>query len=257
MGILNATPDSFYSDSRVISEEQVRHKATAMVAAGADIIDIGGYSTRPGAEEVSVQEELDRTCHAIELVAQLYPEQLISVDTFRSEVARAAVAAGASMVNDVSGGSLDAEMYDTVASLRVPYVLMHMRGTPQTMTSLNQYEDLLTELIDFFAAKIRLLRAKGVHDLIIDPGFGFAKDVRQNFEVLRRLPELAVLDCPLLVGVSRKSMIWRTLEIEPEAALNGSTVLHTIALQQGASILRVHDVREAQEVVTLMNQIYS
>ncbi|WP_247234927.1 dihydropteroate synthase [Telluribacter sp. SYSU D00476] len=252
MGILNITPDSFFKGGRVsTSPDEVLQRAGGTYEQGAAILDIGGYSTRPGALEVSQAEELDRVLPVIQSIRKHVPDALISVDTFRAGVALEAVRAGADIINDVSGGTLDAAMFDTVAALKVPYVLMHMRGTPQTMTKLANYERLVPDILKELQQKLVELRQKGVADIIIDPGFGFAKTVAQNFRLMRSLSEFHQLGCPLLVGVSRKSMVWRTLGVTAEEALNGTTVLNTLALQQGADILRVHDVREAAEAVKL------
>lgn len=256
MGILNVTPDSFFADSRVPTVERALRQAEQMHREGATLLDIGGYSTRPGAADVTVAEELDRILPVIERLRQEWgSEVLISIDTFRTSVAEAAVRAGAVMVNDVSGGNLDAAMYETVARLRVPYVLMHSRGNPQTMQGLAQYADLVLEVVDELRSKVAALRALGVADIVIDPGLGFAKTAAHNFELLRRLEALRVFDLPLLVGVSRKSMIWKTLQVPPSEALNGTTALNAIALWQGAAILRVHDVRPAVETIKLMERL--
>lgn len=251
MGILNITPDSFYAGSRAMEEKQLLEQAGRMLADGADLLDIGGYSTRPGAAEVPAEEELKKVVWAITSVLHNFPEALISVDTFRAAVAQAGVEAGAAMINDISGGSLDEQMFPTVASLQVPYVLMHMRGNPQTMTSLNQYDDLAKEIIDYFAIRLNKLRQIGVKDIVVDPGFGFAKNIQQNYQLLNRMRLLKALDVPLLVGISRKSLIWKSLGISPEEAGNGTTVLNTLALERGASILRVHDVKQAAEAIKL------
>ncbi|HAA11336.1 MAG TPA: dihydropteroate synthase [Cytophagales bacterium] len=255
MGILNVTPDSFYSGSRVATEEAVLRQAEKFVQEGAFFLDIGGYSSRPGADDVPLEEELVRTIPAIEAVVREFPEVYVSVDTFRAPVARAAVEAGAHLINDISGGQLDPEMFTTVALLGVPYILMHMRGTPQTMKSLTKYDNLLTEMGVYFSERVQQLQALGVRDIVLDPGFGFAKTVEQNFKLLRNFDYFLSIGHPVLAGVSRKSMIWRTLDITAAEALNGTTVLNTIALTQGASILRVHDVREAMETVTLVNKL--
>lgn len=255
MGILNVTPDSFYDGGRYTGTETLQQQALKLLADGADIIDIGGYSSRPGADDISVEEEMERTCRAVENVLKVAPETIISVDTFRASVAREAVKLGASLINDISGGTLDPEMFRTVAALKVPYILMHMRGTPQTMAGLTDYHHLVHEVIDFFAERLQSLRELGVHDVILDPGFGFAKTVAQNFELLRQMEGLHILQKPLLIGLSRKSMIWRTLAIESKDALNGTTVLNTIALQKGAAILRVHDVAPAREAITLLKHL--
>lgn len=257
MGILNVTPDSFYSGSRVNQETAIFKRAEQMIAEGAFILDVGGYSTRPGAEEISEAEEKKRVTQAIELVRASFPEILISVDTFRSSVAKAAIEAEANIINDVSGGNLDKLMFETVAKLKVPYVLMHMRGTPQTMKDLNQYDKLLVDIGKELAEKCNQLRQLGVADIIIDPGFGFAKSIAQNYELLRNLGYLLRLGYPILAGISRKSLIYKTLDIEPEDALNGTTALNMVALQNGASILRVHDVKEAQQTIKLFKALHS
>lgn len=255
MGVLNLTPDSFYSGSRLSSEQEVLERAAHMIQEGADMLDIGGYSTRPGATAVKESEEMRRILPAIQKLSEKFPNIPLSIDTFRSTVAQKAVEAGANMINDVSGGEMDPHMWETVAKLGVPYILMHMRGTPETMNSLAQYENLVKEIMDYFHAKLSKLRDIGIRDIIIDPGFGFAKTVSHNFELLRKLSNLQILGLPVLVGLSRKSMIWRTLAIEPEGALNGTTALHMAALLQGASILRVHDVKEARECIRLFLQL--
>lgn len=250
MGILNSTPDSFYAGSRTSVEKTVT-MADKMLTDGATFLDIGGYSTRPGANDISPTEEADRVLPVIEAILADFPNTLISVDTFRSSVARQAVDAGASLINDISGGMLDPAMFGTVAALGVPYVLMHMRGTPKTMQSMATYKDLLKEVIDELALRLTELRSLGQKDIIIDPGFGFAKTPAQNFELLSQLQAFNLFDEPLLVGLSRKTTIWKTLAISADEALNGTTVLNTIALTKGASILRVHDVREALEAIKL------
>ncbi len=254
MGILNLTPDSFFGGSRVGPEnsQELTDRAGQMLTDGATFLDLGGYSTRPGAALVSATEEADRVLPAIEQILRAFPDALLSVDTFRASVARQAVAAGAVLVNDVSGGLLDPDMFATVAGLGVPYVLMHLRGDPQTMQSLAQYTNLITEVIDELGVQLARLRALGQVDVILDPGFGFAKTPAHNFQLLNDLAAFRVFDEPLLVGLSRKSTIWKTLNTTPDEALNGSTVLNTVALLRGASILRVHDVREAVEAITLV-----
>lgn len=254
-GILNVTPDSFYDGGLYVSEGGMLSQVEKMMQEGADFIDVGGYSSRPGAETVSVAEETGRVVSAISTIMKEFPGTIISVDTFRSEVASAAVAEGASLINDISGGELDPRMFETVASLRVPYVLMHMRGNPQNMARLTQYGNLVKEILDYFHRKISALRALGVADVIVDPGFGFAKTREQNFQLLNKLEYLQMLDQPIMAGLSRKSMIWKTLDRGPQEALNGTTALHTIALLKGVRILRVHDVREAREVVKLMTEL--
>lgn len=252
MGILNLTPDSFYSGSRFqAGSDALIEKAGQMLHEGAVLLDVGGYSTRPGAADVPESEEKDRVLPVIEAVKKAFPAAFISIDTFRARVASEAVRAGASLVNDVSGGTLDTDMFETVAGLRVPYVLMHMRGTPQTMNQYTQYSDLIEDVISEINTKLAHLRALGVVDVILDPGFGFAKTVSQNFELLNSLEKLHVLNAPLLVGLSRKSMVWRSLGGTAHEALNGTTVLNTIALQKKIHLLRVHDVKEAVEAIKL------
>lgn len=255
MGILNLTPDSFYVGSRVSEESQWLHRAEQMLQEGATFLDVGGYSTRPGASDISVAEEKQRVIPAIESLAKEFPEALISVDTFRSEVAEAAVDAGAHLVNDVSGGLLDTHMFATVGRLKVPYVLMHMRGTPQNMQSLNQYDALLPDICRELQSQVEKLKDVGVKDVIVDPGLGFAKSISQNYDILNNLGYFKRLGFPLLVGVSRKSMIYKTLNIAPEEALNGTSALHMAALLNGAQILRVHDVAAAQQVLTLFKAL--
>ncbi|AQG79341.1 dihydropteroate synthase [Spirosoma montaniterrae] len=255
MGILNVTPDSFYTGSRVSANADLVERAGQMLADGATFIDIGGYSTRPGANDISPAEEADRVLPAIEAVLRQYPNALISVDTFRAEVARQAVDAGASMVNDVAGGTLDPLMFETVAGLGVPYVLMHLRGNPKTMQSLSVYENLVVDVVDEIGVQLAKLRALGAKDVLLDPGFGFAKTPAQNFELLSQLNAFQQFDEPLLIGLSRKSTIWKTLNISADAALNGTTVLNTAALLKGASVLRVHDVREAVEAIKLSQRL--
>ncbi len=253
MGIVNATPDSFYSESRSKGKD-VERKVADMIHEGADIIDIGGYSSRPGADVVSLQEELDRVIPLIETVSKAF-QIPISIDTFRSEVARLSVEAGAAMINDISGGELDDRMFQVVADLQVPYIMMHMRGNPGTMQKDTNYEDLISDLIRYFERKLHRLNQMGVKDIIIDPGFGFAKTLDQNYEILKKLDNFTVLERPLLVGVSRKSMIFKYLEVGPEDSLNGTSILNTVALQGGASILRVHDVKEAVEAIRIIQKL--
>ncbi len=255
MGILNVTPDSFYDGGRYEEEKSIIGKVEKMLSEGADLIDVGGYSTRPGAAEILEAEEQKRVVDAIRIILNAFPQVVLSIDTFRSGVARAAVEAGASLINDISGGELDQKMFETVAALQVPYVLMHLRGTSQTMTQLTQYDNLIKNITDYFHRKLESLHRLGVKDILIDPGFGFAKTVEQNFELLNHLDYLQILGKPILVGLSRKSMIWRTLETNAEGALNGSTALHTLALLKGAGILRVHDVKEAVECIRLIGRL--
>jgi len=251
MGILNITPDSFYSGSRNRADDSLLKNAELMLKEGATFIDLGGYSTRPGAEDISPAEELERVLPAVELLLKNFPEILISVDTFRSEVGEACIEIGAAMVNDISAGHLDENMLKVIAKYQVPYIMMHMRGTPQTMKDLNEYDDMLQEIIFYFSERINAARSLGINDIIIDPGFGFSKNIAQNFELLSKLGSFEILSRPLLAGLSRKSTIYKSLECKPEDALNGTTVLNTVALIKGASILRVHDVKEAMEAVKL------
>lgn len=257
MGILNITPDSFFSGSRYTpNSNQIIDQVGKMIVDGASFIDIGGYSTRPDSNEVSVAEEIDRVTPVIEVIAQSFGDKVaISIDTFRSKVAREAVKAGATIINDIAGGNLDEEMFQTVAELQVPYILMHSRGNPQTMSKLNDYQNLTLDVITELQGKVAQLRALAVKDIIIDPGFGFAKNAKQGFEMMRNLEAFKVMDLPLLVGISRKSMIWRTLNITADEALNGTTVLNMYALMQGVKILRVHDVKEAMQTVRLFEEL--
>ncbi|MBO0936114.1 dihydropteroate synthase [Fibrella sp. HMF5335] len=259
MGIINSTPDSFYAGSRLEVGLEVATAAVAtaarMLDEGATFLDVGGYSTRPGATTISPTEEADRVLPVIEAILNSFPDALISVDTFRADVARQAVEQGAAMINDVSGGTLDADMFATVAGLGVPYVLMHLRGTPQTMQSLTHYTDLVPDVVAELTDQLTKLRSYGPVQVIIDPGFGFAKTADQNFLLLRELAAFAVFDAPILVGLSRKATIYKTLNTSAEFALNGTTVVNTVALLGGASILRVHDVREAVDAVILTQRL--
>ena len=255
MGIINVTPDSFYDESRCSSADDVMRQTERMLNDGADIIDIGAQSTRPGSQLIPETEELSRLAGIVDVVTDKFPQALFSIDTFYSRVASICVAAGASIINDVSGGQMDEKMISTVSSLNVPYVCMHMRGTPQTMQQLNDYDDVTKAVIDYFIIKVQQCKAAGIKDVIIDPGFGFSKNVAQNFELLNKLHLLKMLDRPILVGLSRKSTIYKTLKIAAEEALNGTTVMSTIALMKGASILRVHDVKQAKECVTLVHHL--
>jgi dihydropteroate synthase len=252
MGILNRTEDSFYGGSRVMDDDALMRQASALLAGGADWLDIGGQSTRPGAETVGEEEELRRVVGAIGRLHQEWPEVNLSVDTWHARVAASAVEAGASIVNDVSGGAMDPAMLETVGQLRVPYICMQMKGTPATMNREAQYENVVTAVLDYFIARIEACRRAGIHDVILDPGFGFAKTSIHNFQLLHQLSVLRICGKPLLLGVSRKSTIYRTLGLSPDEALNGSTVLHTLGLLNGADILRVHDPKEAREVVVLL-----
>jgi dihydropteroate synthase len=253
MGILNITPDSFYANSRYDDLSKVLAQVEKMLLAGATFLDIGGHSTRPGATPVSEEEEIARVLPVVKAILQRFPEALISIDTFRAEVAFKCVEAGAIMINDVSGGILDDKMFDTVAKLNVPYVLMHSRGTPETMQQMTHYDNLIVDVLDDLQQKVFQLRELGLKDIIVDLGFGFAKTAEQNFTLLNHLRDFEVMNCPMLVGVSRKSMIWRKLNISANDSLNGTTVLNTVALMKGANIIRVHDVHEAMETVKLIS----
>ena len=252
MGIINVTPDSFYEPSRKQSIDGILNIAEGMINDGAVILDIGGQSTRPGSEPVNEEEELNRVVPAIEAITGRFKDVVISIDTYYAGVARKAVEAGASIINDISAGSMDAGMIDTAASLKVPYVLMHMQGVPGNMQQAPHYENVTREVLDFFISKTDELRKAGINDIIIDPGFGFGKTIKHNFELLRNLNLFKMLNCPLLVGISRKSTICKTLNVTSDQALNGTTVLNTVGLMNGASILRVHDVKEAVQAVKLM-----
>jgi dihydropteroate synthase len=251
MGVINVTPDSFFANSRQEGLADILRTAEKMLTEGADLLDIGGMSSRPGAEIISVDQELQRVITPIDAIMKRFPEAIVSIDTVHAEVAKEAVNAGSSLVNDISAGRIDPKMYDTVAELGVPYILMHMRGTPKTMQQQPDYEDVVQEILDFFIQEVALLRQKGVKDIVIDPGFGFGKTVRQNYELLHGLNLFQILEVPVLAGVSRKSMINKLLGIGPSEALNGTSVVHLLALQNGASILRVHDVQEAREVIKI------
>jgi dihydropteroate synthase len=256
MGIINVTPDSFYKESRFRGVDGIVDQAEKMLNDGAVFIDIGAQSTRPGNKEVGIEEELSRLISAIDLMHRNFPDAIISVDTYHAKVARIAVGAGAAMVNDISGGNADPAMLTTVGSLHVPYVCMHIRGNPETMHEPADYENITREVMDYFITKIESCRLAGIHDVIIDPGFGFSKRSSQNFELLRNLSLLRVLEKPILAGLSRKSTIYNTLGVTAEDALNGTTVLNTISLLNGANILRVHDVKEAAEVIKLVKDYY-
>lgn len=251
MGILNITPNSFFDGGKFTDENAILKQTEKLLNEGATFIDVGAYSSKPNAEFVSEEEEISRLIHVIALLVKTFPEISLSVDTFRSQVADRAIQAGAAMINDISAGNLDAEMMKTVAKLQVPYIMMHMKGTPQTMQSLTNYDNILQEMLFYFSEKVHIARGLGINDIIIDPGFGFAKTVEQNFEVMNKLELFHILNLPLLSGVSRKSMICKTLQNAPQEALNGTTVLNTISLLKGAKILRVHDVKEAVEAVKL------
>ena len=257
MGILNVTPDSFYDGGSYKDERDILNQAKQMLAEGAAFIDIGGYSSRPGAEFVSEDEELNRVIPVIKLILQHFPECLISIDTFRSTVAQKAIEAGAAIVNDISAGKLDDAMITTVGKLSVPYIMMHMRGTPKTMQQQTNYDDLIKDVLSYFAERIALAHKAQIKDIIIDPGFGFAKTLEQNYKMLNHFKLFKIADKPILAGVSRKSMIYKTLNTASADALNGTTALHMVALENGASLLRVHDVKEAMECITLFNKLKS
>lgn len=256
MGILNVTPDSFFAGSRKRTEAEIAVRIEEILAQGGDWIDIGGYSSRPDATPVTADEEMRRLELGLEILSRDYPSVPVSVDTFRADVARCCVEKyGVAMINDISAGELDPEMFRTVADLKVPYIMMHMRGTPQTMASLTDYANLMDEIMLYFAEKVRQLRLMGVSDLILDPGFGFSKTLEQNYELMAHLREFGIFDLPILVGISRKRMIYQLLGGTPEESLNGTTALHTYALLNGADILRVHDVKEAVEAVRIVQKI--
>ena len=251
MGILNLTEDSFYPGSRMQNMDSIKSKAIQMIHEGADILDMGAQSTRPESKRISAQEELNKLLPAIDMLLNLFPELSISIDTYHSKVAEECIIAGAALINDISAGEMDNKMIPTVARLNVPYICMHMKGTPETMQKQTNYEDVTKEVLDFFIKKIHECTQAGIKDVIIDPGFGFGKNILQNFSVLKNLSTFKMLEKPILAGVSRKSTIYKTLKISVEDSLNGTTVLNTIALLNGASILRVHDVKEAMEAIKL------
>jgi dihydropteroate synthase len=258
MGVLNVTPDSFYNGSRTESVEEMVSIVGNMINEGADIIDIGAISTRPGAPAANTKTELERLLPAVVAVRKAFPEVAISVDTFRSwVVTRVIEEVGPVIINDISGGTLDPKMYETVAKVKMPYILCHIQGNPQNMQDNPQYEDVVKDIANFFSEKVKLLTKLGVNDVIIDPGFGFGKNMQHNYDLLNRLDSFKVFQLPVMVGLSRKTMIWKLLSIEPEEALNGTTVLNTMALMGGADILRVHDVREAAEAITLFEALKS
>ncbi|WP_298239128.1 dihydropteroate synthase [uncultured Algibacter sp.] len=255
MGILNITPDSFYDGGKHKNETAILKHTESMLNQGATFIDIGAYSSRPNANHVHEDEELKRIIPVVNLILKTFPEALLSIDTFRSKVAEASVKAGAAMINDISAGKLDNNMLQTVASLNVPYIMMHMRGTPQTMQLQTNYDDLIKNIIYYFSERIAIAKSLGIIDIIVDPGFGFAKTLEQNYELLSKFELLKIIDKPILAGISRKSMIYKTLKTSAEEALNGTTILNTVALQKGASILRVHDVKEAMECIKLVESL--
>jgi dihydropteroate synthase len=252
MGILNVTPDSFYDGGKYTEEQQWLSHVSLMVNAGADMIDIGAYSTRPGAEEVSAEVESERLIKVIRSVRNAYPDLLLSADTFRSQVAKDAVAAGANIINDISGGTLDSEMFSVIAALNVPYILMHIQGSPQNMQDNPKYSNVVEEVYAYFENKLKQLNALGIKQVIIDPGFGFGKTLEHNYELLKKMDRFAAFGLPVLAGISRKSMVNKLLNINPKDSLNGTSILNTIALQKGASLLRVHDVKEAKEAVAIV-----
>jgi len=255
MGILNVTPNSFFDGGKYKKESEIISQVEKMLSEGATFVDIGAYSSKPSAEFVSEQEEIDRIIPSIEVILKHFPETLLSIDTFRAEVAKASIESGAAIINDIAAGELDEKMFDVIAKYNVPYIMMHIRGNPQTMQSLTQYEDVIKEMLFYFSEKVKKARSLGINDLILDPGFGFAKTTDQNYEVLQKMELFSLLELPVLAGVSRKSMIYKTLNNTAQEALNGTTVLNTIALTKGAKILRVHDVKEAMECVALIEKI--
>ena len=255
MGILNVTPDSFYDGGRYKSDKTILNQVARMLDEGATFIDIGGYSSRPGAKDVSLEEELNRVIPIVEVILKQFPEAVLSIDTFRSRVAEAAIKAGAAIINDISAGQLDDDMFPLIGKLQVPYIMMHMKGTPQTMKDETSYNDLLKDINYYFSERIAEARTHKIIDIIVDPGFGFSKTLGQNYELLNKLELLHFTKLPLLVGVSRKSMIYNLLNVNPEEALNGTTSIHTIALMKGASILRAHDVKEALECISIYNSL--
>ena len=255
MGILNLTPDSFFDGGKYRDEKVIIAQVAKMLSEGATFIDMGAYSSRPNAVKVSASEETDRIVPIVELLVREFPEILISIDTFRSEVASKCIVAGAALINDISAGKLDSSMLSTISKYQVPYIMMHMRGTPQNMQQHTNYENLMVEILHYFSERIEAARVLGIHDLIVDPGFGFAKTLKQNFELLQKLDLFQNLKLPILVGLSRKSMIYKTLENDAKHALNGTTALNMLALNNGANILRVHDVKEAMECVKLAKNL--
>lgn len=258
MGILNITPDSFYKGSRYNTDKEILSAAERMIEEGADILDVGGYSSRPGAKDISQTEEADRVLKAIKIICREFPDAIISVDTFRSEIAReAVVGCGAHIINDISGGDLDNKMFSVIEKLNVPYIMMHMIRNPRSMQKDPVYDDIVADILKWFGERIYKLQSAGVKDIIIDPGFGFGKTIDHNFDLLRRLGDFSITGLPLLVGVSRKSMIWKTLGVTADESLNGTSVLNAIALTNGADILRVHDVKEAVETVRLVMKLRS
>jgi dihydropteroate synthase len=255
MGILNVTPDSFFDGGRYNSVDNALFQVEKMLGEGADIIDVGGMSSRPGAEVISTEEELRRVIPIVKAIQMRFSDAILSIDTVKAEVAKQAIEAGGHLVNDISAGQFDAQLYETVARLNVPYFLMHMNGTPKTMQHNPEYDNVVTHVTDFFIREVGILRALGVKDIILDVGFGFGKTIEHNYQLLKKLQDFKIFDLPLLVGVSRKSMIYKFLDIEPESALNATSALHFLALQNGGNLLRVHDVKEAKEVIQLWQKI--
>jgi dihydropteroate synthase len=255
MGILNITPNSFFDGGKYKNETELLERVEKMLDEGATFIDVGAYSSKPNAEFVSEEEEISRILPVVNLLQKQFPDILLSIDTFRAEVAKRCIENGAAIINDISAGKLDDKMFEIIAQFQVPYIMMHMKGTPQTMQTLTEYDDIVKEMLFYFSERVAAARALGINDLIIDPGFGFAKTLEQNFEVMQKLELFQMLELPLLVGISRKSMIYKTLDINADAALNGTTVLNTISLSKGATILRVHDVKEAVESIRLFNKL--
>ena len=255
MGILNITPNSFFDGGKYKNENELLERVQKMLNEGADFIDVGAYSSKPNAEFVSEEEEISRIIPVVNLLQKHFPEIILSIDTFRAGVAKVCIENGAAIINDISAGKLDDKMLETIAEFQVPYIMMHMKGTPQTMQTFTQYDDIIKEMLFYFSERIAAARALGINDLIVDPGFGFAKTLEQNYAVMKKMELFQMLELPLLVGISRKSMIYKTLETNAESALNGTTFLNTIALTKGAKILRVHDVKEAVECVRLFNKL--
>lgn len=255
MGILNITPNSFFDGGMYKNESEVLSRVEKMISEGATFIDVGAYSSKPSAEFVSEKEEIERIIPFVDSIVKHFPNAILSIDTFRSEVAKACIESGAAIINDISAGLLDDKMLETIAKYKTPYIMMHMKGTPQTMQKFIQYDDIVKEILFYFSERIAAARHLGINDLIVDPGFGFAKTTEQNYEVFKKMDLFELFELPVLIGISRKSMIYKTLNFSAEEALNGTTVLNTIALTKGANILRVHDVKEAMECVTLFNKI--
>jgi dihydropteroate synthase len=252
MGIVNLTPDSFYQSSRISADKELLKQVESMLNDGMDILDLGGYSSRPGAKNVSIQDEIDRVKDPIQQIKNAFPSLPLSLDTFRSDVAEVGLNEGIEIINDISGGLLDDRILDVVAAAKVPYIAMHMQGNMETVHNTFEYGELFNEMVRYFSERISTLQSKGIHDIIIDPGFGFSKSIEQNYQLLNQLDQFLLLEKPILVGFSRKSMIYKKLNKTAEESLNGTTVLNTIALSKGASILRVHDVKEAKEIISLL-----